>query len=147
MKSPGGIRVPKNRVKIDINDNDGNKISISLEGRLTRDKVLQVLDFVDLLGGAPTAGTQPEESNISKFERIQNIILRKFPVGWFTSQEVMMAYEDALDEPIGLSTVSTYLIRLTTKGILTRSGPTAKRRYKSVNFANENNRPKYNIPP
>lgn len=138
----------RNRVKIDVNDNDGNKISISLEGRLTRDKMLQVLDFVNLLGGSSTVGAHPEEEpRVSKFKRIQNIILRKFPVGWFTSQELMMVYEDVLDEPIGLSTVSTYLTRLATRGILMRSGPATKRRYKVITFVNENDRPKYNIPP
>lgn len=136
----------KNRIKIDINDNDGNKITISLEGRLTREKVIQVLDFIDLLGGSSAADIQSGESNFSKFERIQNIILRKFPVGWFSSQEVMLTYEEALDEPIGLSTVSTYLTRLAAKGILMRSGPVVKRRYKVVNIIN-NNRPKYKILP
>lgn len=118
-----------------------------MEGRLTRDKVLQVLDFVDLLGGSQPGGVQQSDSDISKFERIQNIISRKFPVGWFSSQEVMMAYEDALDEPIGLSTVSTYLTRLASKGVIMRSGPTAKRRYKVVKYINENNGSKYKIPP
>jgi hypothetical protein len=139
--------VSKNRVKIDINCNDGNKISVSLEGSLTRDKVLQVLDFIDLLGESPKGNEHPENSNLSKYERIQNIILRKFPIGWFSSQEVMIAYEDALDEPIGLSTVSTYLTRLATKGILTRSGSVVKRRYKITNFVSQSNKSRYNIPP
>lgn len=140
--------MPGNRVKIDINDDDGNKFTISLEGHLTRDKVLQILDFVDLLGASSTIEKNTEESNHSKFEKIQNVILRKFPVGWFTSQEVMIAYEDSLDEPIGLSTVSTYLTRLAVKGLLKKTGSTAKRSYKVITFVNKSNtRSKYNVPP
>ncbi len=48
-----------------------------------------------------------------------------------------MVYEDLLNEPIGLSTVSTYLSRLVDKGILIRSGSAASRKYKlkrSLNF-------------
>ena len=140
--------MPGNRVKIDINDDDGNKFMISLEGHLTRDKVLQILDFVDLLGASSTIEKNTEESNRSKFEKIQNVILRKFPVGWFTSQEIMIAYEDSLDEPIGLSTVSTYLTRLAVKGLLKKTGSTAKRRYKVTTFVNKSNiKSKYNVPP
>ena len=134
-------------MKIDINDKEGNKFTISLEGHLTRDKVLKILDFVDLLGGTSTVDTSSEGSNISKFEKIQNVIVRKFPIGWFSTQEVVMTYEDVLNESIGLSTVSTYLTRLTEKGILVRSGPSVKRRYKVANFINENTRKNYKIQP
>jgi len=122
--------LPARRVKININDEEGNKITISFEGRITRNKVLQVLDFVELLGGVPVSGDEKALNDLSKFDKVQNIIERKFPIGWFTSQEVMVAYEDALDEPIGLSTVSTYLSRLVEKGVLVKSGSVAERRYK-----------------
>ena len=130
--------MPKNRVKIDLISDDGSKISISLEGNLTRDKVLQILDFVDLFEQSPTIGTVQEDSNYSKFDKIQYLVRRRFPIGWFSSQEVMVAYEDALDEPIGLSTVSTYLARLTRRGLLKKTGSTVKRRYKLANFINKN---------
>ena len=121
--------MPKNRFKIDLNDDDGNKFTISLEGHLTRTKVLQILDFVDLLGGSSMEKIHKTSSD-SKFGKLQKVIQRQFPVGWFTSQEVMIAYEDTLDEPIGLSTVSTYLTRLAIKGVLNKSGSKAKRIYK-----------------
>jgi len=137
--------VPKNRIKIDINDVEGNKITIALEGHLTRDKMLQLLDFVELLESSSTIEKNPKISNLSKFDKIKKVILRKFPLGWFTSQEVMIAYEDALDEPIGLSTVSTYLTRLTTKGILKRTGSVAKRKYRLFNLTDKKNRSQYKV--
>lgn len=143
--------MPKNRIKIDVDDRDGNKFTITLEGHLTRNKVLQVLDFVDLLGGSSVTGENAEDvgqerSDFSKFEKVQNVVLRKFPIGWFTSQEVMVIYEDTLDEPIGLSTVSTYLTRLSEKGILIKAGPVTRRRFKVANFI-KNNGSRYNVPP
>ena len=137
----------KNRVKIDINDKEGNRLTISLEGRLTRDKMLQILDFVDLFDGASEDDTETVYLKISKFKKTQNVILRKFPIGWFSSQEVMIAYEDVLDEPIGLSTVSTYLTRLSKKGFLIRAGSSTKIKYKVVNFIKGNNRTRYKISP
>lgn len=125
-----GCRLPTNKVKININDEEGNKITISFEGKITRNKVLQVLDFVELLGGGSTSNEERNISDFSKFEKIRNVIERKLPIGSFTSQEVMMVYEDLLNEPIGLSTVSTYLSRLVDKGVLARSGSAAGRKYK-----------------
>ena len=122
--------MPANKVKVNINDEEGNKITISFEGRITRNKVLQVLDFVELLGGGSTSSEEKNSSDFSKFDKIQNVIERKFPIGWFTSQEVMIVYEDLLNGPIGLSTVSTYLSRLVDRDILTKSGSAAERRYK-----------------
>ena len=137
--------MPSNRVKIDINDDDGSKFTISLEGHLSRDKVLKILDFVDLLGTSSAIENTGDLN--SKFEKMRNVIFRKFPIGWFTSQEVMIAYEDSLEEPIGLSTVSTYLTRLTTKGFLKKTGSAAKRKYKIITFTKKSETDtKYNVP-
>lgn len=126
------VVLPVRRVKVDVYDGEGNRMTVCFEGQVTRDKVLQLLDLVELLGGVPTSGARNERnlSDLSKFEKTQLIIEKRFPVGWFSSQEVQAVYEDALNEPIGLSTVSTYLARLTDRGTLTRAGSTAMRRYK-----------------
>ena len=121
--------MPRNRFKIDLNDDEGNKFTISLEGNLNRDKVLKILDFVYLLGGAQALEKSEDPSSYSKFQKVQNVIERKFPVGWFTSQEVILSYEDTYNEPISLSTVSTYLSRLAVKKVLIKSGPVNKRKF------------------
>ena len=41
---------------------------------------------------------------------------RNFPLGGFTSSQVLEKYEDEYNEPIKLSIISTYLARFTTKG-------------------------------
>ncbi len=119
-------------LKIEIRDHEGNKITVSFKGRLTRNKAFQLLDFVGLLGGI--AANKPEDgdatSDLSKFKKLQLVIERRFPLGLFTSQEALVAYEDILNEPMGLSTVSTYLARLADQGFLSRSGSRIRRRYK-----------------
>ena len=130
--------MPGNRVKINVNDEEGNKITISFEGKITRNKVLQVLDFVEILGGVKTTSEEKEIDSLSKFDKIQNIIERKFPMGWFTSQEIMVVFEDTFDQPIGLSTVSTYLSRLIEKNILTKSGSVTERKYKLKRIVSPN---------
>ena len=103
------IELPS-RIKIDLDDGNGNKIAISFIGKITRDKVIKILDFVELINGTylNKIGKESNEE-LSKFDKIQEIVKRKFPIGWFTSQEIMISYEDTFEEPIGLSTVSTYL--------------------------------------
>ncbi len=118
------------KLKLELNNGDGNKISVTISGRLKRDKILQILDFIDLLDGDSDINEDKSISDLSKIDKLQLIINRKFPIGWFNSQELMIAYEDILNEPIGLSTVSTYLYRLVGKRVLIRSGSLAERRYK-----------------
>ncbi len=124
--------MPARRVKIDVFDDKGNKVTIAIEGEVTRSKVLQVLDLVELLGGVPPL--EPQEESVSgetsKLEKVRKVIERSFPVGWFTSRELQSAYEDLMNEPIGLSTVSTYLGRLALRGALVRAGSAVGRRYK-----------------
>lgn len=121
--------MPAHRIKVDVNDGEGNKLSISFQGKLSRGKILQLLDFVELLGGIPP-GEPRKNPDLTKFEKLKLLVERKFPVGWFTSQNAMIAYEDTYDEPMGLSTVSTYLSRLARKTLLQRGGTLAGRKYR-----------------
>ena len=124
--------MPMHRVKVDVHDGEGNKLSITFQGKITRGKILQLLDFVELLGGIPNgdANEFSDPSTLSKFEKLKLLVGSKFPLGWFSSQDAMIAYEDTYDEPIGLSTVSTYLSRLTQKTVLQRGGTLAERKYR-----------------
>ena len=122
--------MPARRVKIEVTADDGNKLTVVFEGKINRNKLLQVLDFVELVGALPEVVEEKALISISKFDKLHNIVNNKFPIGWFTSQEIMISYEDTFSEPIGVSTVSTYLSRLTRRGFLIRSGSFVERRYK-----------------
>lgn len=121
------------RFRIQAFDRKGNKFTVSFEGSASREKVLQVLDMVELLGGLSSDGApQPglNEEAPTKVERVKAVVLQSFALGWFSSKDVQASYEEAYDEPLALSTASTYLQRLAFEGFLLRSGPRSARRYR-----------------
>ncbi|MEM1569310.1 MAG: hypothetical protein QXM89_01040 [Candidatus Bathyarchaeia archaeon] len=123
--------MPKSRLKFEAEDETGGKLTITLEGAVSRDKILQILDLIELMGGLSNKRQSTDESESStKLERIKKIIMEKFPVGWFSSRDIQAEYESLFNEQIRLSTVSTYLQRLHNNGFLLRSGSRAMRNYK-----------------
>jgi hypothetical protein len=123
--------VARKKVKIELEDSEGSKYSIVVEGNLTREKVLKVFEMMNLLDDSSNEKYDAEEPN-SLGERIMHLIEEEFPYGEFTSSQVLEAYEDRYNEPIKLSMVSTYLARFTSKGILARNRSGREWRYKRV---------------
>ena len=123
-------------MRVDLFDTEGNRYSISFEGQVTRDKAVRLLDIVELLGGMPGgdnsgASAAAASNALSKYDKLRVLVQRQFPVVWFSSREVQSAYEQEFKEPMSLSTVSTYLSRMSTKGVVQRSGPPNSLRFKS----------------
>lgn len=130
MKYYPPVDTLRKRVKIEIADGDREKITITLEGSMSRDRILHLMDILQLLDTTNAEEQAPNPEEMSKFEKVQLLLQRRFPAGWFTSQDVMVTYEDLYDEPINLSTVSTYLARLVDRGMISKSGGVATRRYR-----------------
>jgi hypothetical protein len=130
--------LPAKKMRVELFDNEGNRYTVSFEGQITRDKALRLLDLVELLGGMPneSASQKPESmvtgALLSRFERLRSVIQKNFPIVWFSSRDIQSVYEQELKEPISLSTVSTYLSRMTGKGLLLRTGENNNLRYKTV---------------
>lgn len=130
--------MPARKMRVELFDNDGNRYTIAFEGQVTRDKALKLLDLVELLGGVPSeepSATSPSSltnSMLSRFEKVQQVIQKSFPLIWFSSKDVQSVYEQELKEPVGLSTVSTYLSRMASKGMLLRTGGPNNLKYKSA---------------
>lgn len=124
--------MPARKMRIEVFDSEGNKYSIAFEGQITREKALRLLDLVELLGGVSsnTSSEVNSMSELSKFEKVLSIVQKNFPISWFTSKEVQEAYEQEFKEPIGLSTVATYLARMTKKGLLIKSGASNRLKYR-----------------
>src|SRR5665811_1843037 len=125
-------------MRVELFDSDGNRYTIAFEGQVTRDKALRLLDLVELLGSAPgespnaSAGNVLPNKALSRFEKVQLVIQKNFPLIWFSSKDIQSIYEQELKEPVGLSTVSTYLSRMATKGMLLRTGGPNSLKYKSA---------------
>ena len=137
--NPQGVHVmPARKMRVELFDNDGNRYTVAFEGQVTRDKALRLLDLVELLGGVPSE--DPTSSSVSslknlslsRFEKVQVVIQKSFPLIWFSSKDIQSVYEQELKEPISLSTVSTYLSRMTSKGVLMRTGGPNNLKYKTM---------------
>ncbi len=135
--------MPARKMRVELFDNEGNRYTIAFEGQITRDKAIRLLDLVELLGGMPgennnQSSTLAARNNLSRFDKAKLIIQKRFPLIWFSSKEIQSSYEQELKEPISLSTVSTYLSRMTNRGILIRSGQSNSLKYKMVSITYKN---------
>jgi hypothetical protein len=130
--------MPARKMRVELFDSEGNRYTVAFEGQITRDKALRLLDLVELLGGVPSESLPSGPGNAlaspdsSRFEKVRLIIQKSFPLIWFSSKDVQASYEQELKEPISLSTVSTYLARMTSKGLLLRAGNLNNLKYKAV---------------
>lgn len=106
------------RIRIDMEDSDGAKYDIKLEGNVTREKILKIFELMDLMNIEQEQETQPLDTIGAK---IWNIIDKFFPMGKFTSTEILEKFEDEYNEPIKLSIVSTYLSRFSSKRRIERT--------------------------
>ena len=128
----GSITMAKKRIKIDLEDADGAKYNFSLEGNVTREKMLKIFELMDLINIEEPQDGPTLDSVGSK---IWNIVDKHFPMGKFTSSEVLEKYEDDYGEPIKLSIISTYLSRFATKGKVERTRQGREWTYQVVKIA------------
>jgi hypothetical protein len=107
----------KKRIRIDMEDSDGARYDIKLEGNVTRDKVLKIFEMMDLMN----IEEEQEIINIDSIGgKIWHIVDKFFPMGKFTSTNILEKYEDEYNEPVKLSIISTYLSRFSSKGKIDR---------------------------
>ena len=100
-----------------MEDADGARYDIKLEGNVTRNKVLKIFEMMDLMN------IEEEEQSVkmdSVGSKIWHIVDKFFPMGKFTSTNILEKYEDEFNEPVKLSVISTYLSRFTSKGRVER---------------------------
>jgi len=122
------------RIKIQFNDSEGVKYTVSLDGNTSKEKILKIINLLDIIEGdkakdETTLTTFSKETSIGK---IYGLIENKFSLGYFTSNHLLEAYEDEFNIPIKLSTISTYLSRLEQKQLLSRQRTSSGWTYKKV---------------
>lgn len=121
----------KKKIKIELEDSDGGKYNLSLEGNLSKDKIQKVLQLVESLNISKDEETvsysslnvesEPIDSSVSIGSRIWSLIENNFSFSSFTSSNVVESYEACYGDRIQLSLVSTYLSRFNEKNKLIRS--------------------------
>ena len=132
----------KKKIKIELEDDDGGKYNLSLEGNLSKDKIQKVLQLVESLNiskedhialEAKPSYNSTNNNNVlkdtSKIDpslnsiesRIWALIEKNFAFSSFTSSNVTESYESLYGEKLQLSLISTYLSRYFEKNKLMRS--------------------------
>ena len=112
-----------------MEDADGARYDIKLEGNVTRNKVLKIFEMMDLMN------IEEEEQPVkmdSKGSKIWHITDKFFPMGKFTSTNILEKYEDEFNEPVKLSVISTYLSRFAAKGRVDRIRTGREWTYQSI---------------
>lgn len=126
--------MPVHKIHVDIYDKMGEKYTITFQGLVTREKAIRLLDLVELLGGMREFGKVPRwaryKENLTKFERVKLIVEKHYPLTWFSSKDIQSTYFEEFKKPIRLSTVSTYLSRMTDRGFLVKNDQGKRIRYK-----------------
>ena len=105
------------RIRIDVRDKDGAKYDFKIEGNITKEKALKIFELMDLINIE-----EEQTPNLDSIGgKIWNIVENSFPIGKFTSSEILEKYEDEYNEPIKLSVVSTYLARFASRNRIERA--------------------------
>lgn len=109
------------RVKIEFADDSGTKYSFNIEGT-SKENISKLIDFAQSVSAKqPAQADQPQEPMDTNFARVYTLIQDRFRFGSFTSSDVLEAYQEEFKLSASLSVISTYLSRLATRNLLTRS--------------------------
>lgn len=110
----------RKKVKVEITDDEGTTYSLAVQGRFSHEKVMRVMELIDLLGQADHNTTTLPPSESTTYGRLLKLIQSSYGAKEFSSADIARDYEDHYTSPVPLSTVSTYLLRLSDRGILNR---------------------------
>ena len=113
-----------------MEDADGARYDIKLEGNVTRDKVLKIFEMMDLMNIEEEGEKSIKMDSIGS--KIWHITDKFFPMGKFTSTNILEKYEDEFNEPVKLSVISTYLSRFAAKGRVNRIRTGREWTYQSI---------------
>jgi hypothetical protein len=110
----------RKRIKIELEDEDGTKYTLSLEGRVSREKLMKAAEMLEIMDVPLESGIKKEVDENTFFGKVHTLIEAEFSSGDFSSSDVARLFEEKYNEPVRLSTISTYLSRLAEKNYLRR---------------------------
>lgn len=132
------------------------KNSMEFEGEINKEEIKnRIIRFLDsfefpskspasLSSGAPSSNKASiDDYSLEDFEewtikkRLKYFIYYEFRDKWFTSKKIRESYRKSYNEDIGLSTVSTYLSRMSRNDFLKKKGNRVEREYRLSEEAKE----------
>jgi len=130
------LNLGKKKIKIEMEDEEGGKYNLSLEGSISKTKILKLYEFMSMIDGktknydgnshgeggslSGSNGRMDENRPVSVGDKIWSVVANKFSSNAFTSSDIQEMFEAEYVEPIQLSIISTYLSIYSEKGRLTR---------------------------
>tara|TARA_Y100000815_G_C13182455_1_gene439825 strand:- start:268 stop:675 length:408 start_codon:yes stop_codon:yes gene_type:complete len=122
------------KLKIKLEDSDGSKYSITIDGNVSKEKIIKMVNILDEKNDNDliTNNISKKISHNSIFGNITELIDKNFTLGSFTSSDILESYEDSYNDLLPLSTISTYLFRLSSKGTLSRHKTGLTWNYKKI---------------
>ncbi len=110
----------RKRVKIELEDEDGTKYTLALEGKFSREKLMKAVDMLEVMD-VPFDKNYPKPPDEGTFfGKVMILLETSFSAGDFSSADVAREFEERYNQPVRLSTVSTYLARLAEKQYIKR---------------------------
>ena len=109
----------RKRIKIELEDEEGTKYTLALEGVVSRDKLMKAMDMLEIMD-VPLEHSHRAPDEGTFFGKVQTLLETTFAAGDFSSSDVAREFEDKYGQPVKLSTISTYLARLADKQYIRR---------------------------
>lgn len=120
------LSAARRKIKIELEDENGEKYNLTLQGTLTKEKLLNVMEFIQLfdknsIEGNYDGSIERRETDMKLGSKLWNLIIENFRYHTFTSSDILRIYQDLYYESIQLSVISIYLSRFYFKKQLNRS--------------------------
>lgn len=109
----------RKRIKIELEDEEGTKYTLALEGAVSRDKVMKAMDMLEVMDVPMERSHRPPDEG-TFFGKVQTLLETTFAAGDFSSSDVAREFEEKYNQPVKLSTISTYLARLADRQYIKR---------------------------
>jgi len=122
--------MPK-KFRFEIVDDNGNKISLALEGYFSQEQVERLLHLIS--EAVEVKGVQQYQFDATTiFGKVASLINDISTEEWISSSLIRDAYQKRFGESISLPVISTYLARLCKMGYLERKGGSHRMVYRLV---------------
>lgn len=109
----------RKRIRIELEDEEGTKYTLALEGKVSREKLMKAVDMLEVMDLPLEHSYRPPDEG-TFLGRVVTLLETTFAAGDFSSSDVAREFEDKYNQPVKLSTISTYLSRLTEKQYIKR---------------------------
>ena len=109
----------RKKIRIELEDEEGTQYTVSLEGKVSREKLMKVVDMLEIMD-VPLEHYQRVPDQGTFIGKMMTILETTFAAGDFSSSDVARELEDQYNQPVKLSTISTYLARLAEKDYIKR---------------------------